>query len=147
MFIARKLCKKERKRIFHVFICVAFDEHSSFSYNRARGTSLISPQDLYRAAVLMDELSLPLQLHEFASGVRVLKQRGQENALESRIRALFADKKPRTALEVCEALSVSMSVTMEELKALEQSAFLCRDEAISGVTFYFNPWKQEQKAV
>lgn len=88
----------------------------------------------------MDKLNLPLQLHEFSSGARVLKRRGEENALGTRIRGLFVDGKPRTAFQVCEELGVAMSVAMEELKACEESGTLCRDEAISGVTFHVNPW-------
>ena len=42
-------------------------------FNRARGTELISPEDLYRSCVLFDELQLPVRLRKFDSGVLVVQ--------------------------------------------------------------------------
>ena len=41
--------------------------------NKARGTELVSPDDLLKAASLTNRLHLGLQLHTFDSGVKVLK--------------------------------------------------------------------------
>lgn len=41
--------------------------------NRARGLELLSPEDLLNACRLMDNLQLPLKLHEFETGVKVLQ--------------------------------------------------------------------------
>jgi ESCRT-II complex subunit VPS36 len=38
-------------------------------YNRARGTALISPDDLYRACLLFERLDLPVRLRRFGSNV------------------------------------------------------------------------------
>jgi len=37
-------------------------------FNRARGTEMISPDDLYRAALLFETLKLPVRLRKFDSG-------------------------------------------------------------------------------
>ena len=42
-------------------------------YNRARGTDLISPEDMYRACSLFDELQLNLTMKKFDSGVIVIQ--------------------------------------------------------------------------
>ena len=42
-------------------------------FNRARGTEMISPEDLYRACVLFEELQLPVRLRKFDSGVLVVQ--------------------------------------------------------------------------
>lgn len=42
-------------------------------FNRARGTSLISPEDLHRACLLFEKLNLPVKLRRFDSGVLVVQ--------------------------------------------------------------------------
>eukprot|EP01121_Diplochlamys_sp_Union-15-3_P019487 TRINITY_DN7361_c0_g2_i1.p1 TRINITY_DN7361_c0_g2~~TRINITY_DN7361_c0_g2_i1.p1 ORF type:complete len:143 (+),score=14.16 TRINITY_DN7361_c0_g2_i1:94-522(+) len=42
-------------------------------YNRARGTDLISPEDLYKACSMFDSLKLPLHLRKFESGVLAIQ--------------------------------------------------------------------------
>lgn len=41
--------------------------------NRARGLELLSPEDLLNACRIMDSLNLPIKLHQFDSGVKVLQ--------------------------------------------------------------------------
>lgn len=41
--------------------------------NRARGLELLSPEDLLNACKIMENLSLPLKLYQFSSGVMVLQ--------------------------------------------------------------------------
>jgi ESCRT-II complex subunit VPS36 len=42
-------------------------------YNRARGTDLISPEDIYIACTKFAQLGLRLALKEFESGVKVIE--------------------------------------------------------------------------
>ena len=44
-------------------------------FNRARGTELISPTDLYTVATMLGPLSLGMSLHTFPSGVAVIQVR------------------------------------------------------------------------
>ena len=46
---------------------------------RARGTELISPNDLVDACLLMEQLGLPMVLHTFESGVRAVRDRSQSD--------------------------------------------------------------------
>ena len=43
--------------------------------NRARGLELVSPDDLLNACKAMESVRLPLKLHQFDSGVKVLQLR------------------------------------------------------------------------
>ena len=45
-------------------------------YNRARGTELISPDDLVDACKLMETMGFSMVLHTFASGVKAIRVRG-----------------------------------------------------------------------
>eukprot|EP00012_Vannella_robusta_P004677 CAMPEP_0206207612 /NCGR_PEP_ID=MMETSP0166-20121206/15697_1 /ASSEMBLY_ACC=CAM_ASM_000260 /TAXON_ID=95228 /ORGANISM="Vannella robusta, Strain DIVA3 518/3/11/1/6" /LENGTH=283 /DNA_ID=CAMNT_0053628411 /DNA_START=158 /DNA_END=1012 /DNA_ORIENTATION=- len=85
-------------------------------YNRARGTALISPEDLYRACVLMEPLGLPIQLREFTSGVRALQPRNHSDRQFSiRIESLIDTVGPVSASIVAENFSISMTLAKEQL--------------------------------
>lgn len=59
--------------------------------NKARGTELVSPDDLLKAASLTNSLHLGLQLHTFDSGVKVLKLSNyNEKELSEKILKLIA---------------------------------------------------------
>lgn len=59
--------------------------------NKARGTELVSPDDLLKAASLTNKLHLGLQLHIFDSGVKVLKLNNyNEKELSEKILKLIA---------------------------------------------------------
>lgn len=85
-------------------------------YNRARGTSLISPEDLYRSCVLMDTLGLPVILREFSSGVRALQPRiHSDNEFCKRIEKLLDRENGVTALFVAEEFGISLTLAKEQL--------------------------------
>ncbi len=111
------------------------------AYNRARGTALISPEDLLGAALMMEQLDLPLRLKDFESGVRVLELRGEENSAKERIAALFSKEQSGIAVhEVAERLGISMAVALEQLLLAEERRLLCRDETVRGLAFFRNVW-------
>jgi hypothetical protein len=57
-------------------------------YNRARGTMLISPDDLVAAAVLFAEAGVPMTLRTFDSGVKVIQAATQgDEAIADKVRA------------------------------------------------------------
>jgi ESCRT-II complex subunit VPS36 len=132
-------------------------------YNRARGVSLISPTDLYQACLQFDKLGLGIRLRTFASGLRVIQEsyRTEEvitrNILEiinKRKMALQAESGSNnrndeycgiTAIYVSEKLKWSVMIATEELEMAERNGTLCRDDQLSGTTFYENdipttPW-------
>ena len=57
-------------------------------YNRARGTTLISPDELAESCMLFKKLSLPLCLRTLESGVMVLQLKKMELAMRLSIKTL-----------------------------------------------------------
>ena len=110
-------------------------------YNRARGTELVSPEDMLQAAMKMEELGLGIRLHSYSSGVLALQLRTfDENAMRNRILALSKTRSDRGihASDVAEFLNISVIVAKEFLLTAEAKGDLCRDESINGIFFYEN---------
>lgn len=73
--LARQLCDFLAKPLQHAGGNMSLADVYCL-FNRARGTELISPEDLYRACVLLETLGLPLRLRKFDSGVMVIQPEG-----------------------------------------------------------------------
>jgi len=113
------------------------------AYNRARGTNLISPEDLYRAALLMEQLQLPLHLRQFESGVIVLEatQHSDKSSAESVLNAIVQHG-PLTAFQYASLCGSSITLASQHLLNAEDVGLLCRDESLEGLIFYANNvWK------
>jgi len=113
--------------------------------NRARGTELISPNDLYQACTMMKTLGLAFNLHEFRSGVVVLQPANQTDefvasTLESLLNARNTEecKDYITTVWVAQKLSISLALANEQLHSAENLTRFCRDETAHGIYFYKN---------
>lgn len=115
------------------------------AYNRARGTDLISPEDLYRAASLMEPLGLPLRLREFQSGVKVIEDSKDSKTMDQ-IMELFSedDSKGFSALDLAEKFGMSLTLGQQMFLEMEDKALVCRDESVQGLFFYKNKFCEEQ---
>jgi ESCRT-II complex subunit VPS36 len=125
-------------------------------FNRARGTNLISPEDLLKALDLMKELNLGISKRSFASGVMVIQDDAFDDELMGKALAELAstsmDRQKQyssdtteeyssggiTATDVCRALKTTALLANEHLLSAEQSGWLCRDATIEGVRFFPN---------
>eukprot|EP01104_Vermistella_antarctica_P003410 TRINITY_DN135_c0_g1_i5.p1 TRINITY_DN135_c0_g1~~TRINITY_DN135_c0_g1_i5.p1 ORF type:complete len:276 (-),score=54.53 TRINITY_DN135_c0_g1_i5:72-899(-) len=108
-------------------------------FNRARGTELISPEDLVNACKLFEALKLPVRLRTFESGVLAVEGVGHSDAeLSKRVSDLARRIGSLTALDVSQAEGVSILVALETLMSAEQHEVLCRDDAAEGLVFYPN---------
>ena len=120
--------------------------------NRARGTELVSPDDLYRAARLMGRLKVGMHLAKFPSGVKMIRSDSFGNeAIFDRLLSLFEDTDSRAFSttkgdesaqangllfnEVASLLGVSIVVAKEQVLMAEQHGLLCRDDSVYGVAF------------
>lgn len=124
-------------------------------FNRARGTNMISPEDLLKALDLMKELNLGVSKRSFASGVMVI----QDDAFDDEVMAkklaelatssftapLQKNVEPSiggiTVMDVCRAFKTSALLANEQLLSAEQMGWLCRDSTIEGVRFFPNLFK------
>lgn len=114
-------------------------------YNRARGTDLISPEDMQTACSLFEKLRLPMRLITFASGVVVIQSSQYSDKLMAEKIERFikdgteidsVDYKFITAVRLAQLMNVSVILAKELLLSAEQSQALCRDENEEGVRYY-----------
>jgi ESCRT-II complex subunit VPS36 len=118
-------------------------------WNRARGTNLISPEDLRHACdLLRDEndggtlSQLGITQRTFDSGVVVLQMDTTTNTANGSNKFQnLVDLCPTTALEASHVLEVSPLLAMEQLKQAEQEGWLCRDTTLETTRFYPNQFE------
>ncbi|KAK9367253.1 EAP30/Vps36 family-domain-containing protein [Lipomyces kononenkoae] len=126
-------------------------------YNRARGLSLISPKDFYKACSIFEKLRLPFRLRKFRTGVVVVQEAYYSDEAVNRmlvdwVRKLSHEQEISvgvTAQDVNRRFGWSVTIALEELETAEDSGNLVRDSSVEGTRFYENlinsfqwNWKQ-----
>lgn len=119
-------------------------------FNRARGTELVSPDDLVTACGLLKELQIPLKLRRFETGVMVLQSASaSDESFVAKVLELLSDNDDFklngiSAADVSTMLKCSIILAKEHLLSAEKNLHLCRDDPkditldTSGLTFYPN---------
>ncbi|GAN02962.1 vacuolar protein sorting protein [Mucor ambiguus] len=109
-------------------------------FNRARGTALISPEDLYKASQQFEQLKLPFRLRKFPSGLLVIQSIDMnDNRAASRVlRHVKEQGGGLTALQLAEIEKLALAVAVEQLDVTEKMGLICRDEGPTGLSFYEN---------
>jgi len=106
-------------------------------FNRARGTNLVSPEDLSSACgMLGGKLRLGISKRTFPSGVVVL-QLDDIFAGDNQMQKVIG-MCPTTPLEASHILGLSPLLALEQLEDAERRGFLCRDVTLETITFYPN---------
>eukprot|EP00532_Pseudo-nitzschia_australis_P006372 CAMPEP_0168179292 /NCGR_PEP_ID=MMETSP0139_2-20121125/9745_1 /TAXON_ID=44445 /ORGANISM="Pseudo-nitzschia australis, Strain 10249 10 AB" /LENGTH=415 /DNA_ID=CAMNT_0008099071 /DNA_START=491 /DNA_END=1738 /DNA_ORIENTATION=- len=113
-------------------------------FNRARGTNLLSPEDLRDSCALLNEgLNVGLSQRTFPSGIVVLQL--DDLALSAtnyearrKFIDLCTDENGKSALEASHSLQLSPLLAAEQLEEAERLGWLCRDATLSTVRFYPN---------
>jgi len=110
-------------------------------FNRARGTNLISPEDLRYACSLLGELKVGLTQRIFPSGVIVVQldsMRFDSSNPDGAKRLMELCQPATTALEASHHMNISPLLAMEQLEEAERLGVLCRDVTLETVRFYPN---------
>lgn len=112
-------------------------------FNRARGTALISPDDLLQACSLWEKFGVPVMLRKFDSGVMVIQSKSHsDEEVFARLRALVT--KPEalrngiSASDAAMTLEIAPAMAKEHLLTAEGKGLLCRDTSPDGFRFYIN---------
>ncbi|CAH9114017.1 unnamed protein product, partial [Cuscuta europaea] len=112
-------------------------------FNRARGTELISPDDLMHACSLWEKFDVPVLLRKFESGVMVIQNKSHnDNQVFARIKSLASeDDALRVGISASDAamiLGVAPAMAKEHLLAAEGQGLVCRDVSPDGFRFFIN---------
>ncbi|KAI3862795.1 hypothetical protein MKW98_008635 [Papaver atlanticum] len=116
-------------------------------FNRARGTELISPEDLLQACAIWAKFDVPVMLRKFDSGVMVIQNKSHsDEEMFARIKALVL--KPEalrlgvSASDAAMTLGIAPALAKEHLLTAETKGLLCRDVSAEGFRFYINLFKE-----
>lgn len=108
-------------------------------YNRARGTDLISPEDLNIACSLIQKQSSRYMHRVYPSGVHTIQSRQfNEDAYFQKITATLAQSNGVSAIKLAEQMKVNVVLMKEHIQVAEDKGFVCRDESYEGVLWYPN---------
>ncbi|XP_020583943.1 vacuolar protein sorting-associated protein 36 [Phalaenopsis equestris] len=116
-------------------------------FNRARGTELISPEDLLQACALWEKYEVPVMLRKFDSGVMVIQSKAHsDQEVFTRIASLAqkpdALKKGISPSDAALTLGIAPALAKEHLLNAENRGLLCRDVSPEGFRFYANIFKE-----
>lgn len=115
-----------------------------YLYNRARGTELLSPDDLLSAVEMMLALRLGMRLRSFPSGVKVVQLDSfNDEEWDMRLKQVLESaedyrKYGITATGLARAFNISITLAKERLLEAERRGHICRDESIEGLSFFIN---------
>ncbi|KAI8824178.1 EAP30/Vps36 family-domain-containing protein [Fimicolochytrium jonesii] len=109
-------------------------------FNRARGTALISPNDLRTCCNTFEELRLPYRVRKFDSGLLVVQSSNhRDEEVIARVHAhVRAAKDGLQAQDLATLEHVSVVLAAEQLSMAESHGVICRDDTIEGLRFFHN---------
>jgi len=111
-------------------------------FNRARGTNLISPEDILEVVELFPTLNVGIRKRTFpTSGVVViqLEECYDDVLMGKRMQSLAEGVTGGiTAMDTSRSLKMNVMLAMEQLRSAERMGFLCRDVTLEGIRFYPN---------
>ncbi|OEL22569.1 Vacuolar protein sorting-associated protein 36 [Dichanthelium oligosanthes] len=112
-------------------------------FNRARGTELISPEDLLQACLLWEKVDVPVMLRKFDSGVKVIQTKTHsDEEVFARISSLAqkpdALQKGISPSDAAFTLGIAPALAKEHLLNAENKGLLCRDVSPDGFRFFIN---------
>ncbi|KAK8950643.1 Vacuolar protein sorting-associated protein 36 [Platanthera guangdongensis] len=116
-------------------------------FNRARGTELISPEDLLQACVLWEKYEVPVMLRKFDSGLMVIQSKDQSDVeVFARITSL-AEKPDALKMGISPSdaaltLGIAPALAKEHMLNAESKGLLCRDVSPDGFRFYANLFRE-----
>lgn len=121
-------------------------------FNRARGSALVSPDDLLSAAERMQKLKLGVSLRVFPSGVKVIQldsynEDSNAQNLQHWLSTTEYASKGATAFDAALHMNISLVLAKELLLIAEKKGLVCRDESVQGMYFFPNLFAQYCAAV
>jgi len=109
--------------------------------NRARGSELVSPDDLLQSAHLLVRLDVGMYLRRFPSGALCVQSQGfDEDGMCAKILAMASAAAGTRihAAQVASAFRTSLVVATNHLLVATARGHMCVDESRSGTFYYAN---------
>jgi len=139
--LARQLCDFLEPKLKQIGTMTLTDVYCI--YNRARGTNLISPDDLLMALGYMSTLKLGISLREFPSGLKVIQSSDfSDEIMANKLKTLSTEKGHLTSMDASRYLHSSALLANEQLLAAERMGYLCRDVTLETTRFYPNRFEE-----
>ena len=89
-------------------------------FNRARGVSLISPQDLYQSCLICNSLQIGFELYEFDSGLKVMRSSlYSDKAFLLKLADLLKHTPKMTFLGLSQIMGTSIGISKAQLLVFE----------------------------
>ncbi|KAI8589289.1 EAP30/Vps36 family-domain-containing protein [Geranomyces variabilis] len=112
-------------------------------FNRARGSALISPNDLRASCRLFEPLRLPFRVRQFASGLLVVQagNHSDDETIARVVTRVAASANGLAATDLARLENISVVLATEQLLLAESNGGICRDDTIQGLCFFDNIFK------
>eukprot|EP00884_Botryococcus_braunii_P022124 jgi/Botrbrau1/8596/Bobra.0380s0017.1 len=112
-------------------------------FNRARGTELVSPDDLLAAVELFPKIPVPLSLRQFGNGVLVVQSASHSDAqVCNQLQQMLGEEgglgQPISATLVSTKMGIPIAIASQHLLTAESRGVLCRDDGPEGLRFFRN---------
>lgn len=107
-------------------------------YNRARGTNLVSPQEIVDAIRQFQPLDLPVRLMTLESGVIVVQPAGTQSQILTHIQSsLPSYEESLDAIQLAQQEHIPLRIAAMSLQQAERDGLICRDETPFGIIRYY----------
>jgi hypothetical protein len=108
-------------------------------FNRARGTALVSPEDLVQACRRLAPLGLRCRLIQLNDGVQAVASGGyDELKIAAQVAQLLKDVGPMSAAQLSSVQGIGLPLSTHYLLRAEAEALVCRDHSSEGLIFWPN---------
>ncbi|XP_049850317.1 vacuolar protein-sorting-associated protein 36-like [Schistocerca gregaria] len=113
--------------------------------NRARGTALVSPDELLEACKRLKKLNLRASLIEMTGNLMaIVSSKYDGKVMLQEIATLLEESGPMTAMQFSIFQCVPLPISKHLLLEAEKNELACRDESLEGLLFWKNiflhPW-------
>lgn len=112
-------------------------------FNRARGSALVSPDDLFEACRRLSPLRLRCRMIELNDGVlAVASERYDETLLATQVGRLLSSSGPMSASQLSSTQGIGLPLANHYLMRAEEMELICRDHSSEGLIFWPNIFAQ-----
>lgn len=112
-------------------------------FNRARGSTLVSPDDLFEACRRLSPLKLRCRMIQLNDGVlAVASERYDETLLATQVGRLLSSSGPMSASQLSSSQGIGLPLATHYLLRAEDMELVCRDHSSEGLIFWPNIFAQ-----